>query len=63
MSNSLDPDQARQFVGPDLDLNCLQRFSADDLFCFVWFFTSLPTAMVMSGRSVHRTSFFLGKLD
>ena len=29
-SNSLDPDQARLFVGPDLDPNCLQRLSADD---------------------------------
>ena len=29
MSNSLDPDQARQFVGPDLGPNCLQRLSAD----------------------------------
>ena len=26
MSNSLDPDQARPFVGPDLGLKCLQRF-------------------------------------
>ena len=25
---SLDPDQARRFVGPDLDPNCLQRLSA-----------------------------------
>ena len=25
VSNSLDPDQARLFVGPDLGLNCLQR--------------------------------------
>ena len=25
MSNNLDPDQARHFVGPDLDPNCLQR--------------------------------------
>ena len=25
MSNSLHPDQARQFVGPDLDPNCLQK--------------------------------------
>ena len=24
MSNSLNPDQARQNVGPDLDPNCLQ---------------------------------------
>ena len=30
VSNSLDPDQARHYVGPDLDPNCLQRLSADD---------------------------------
>ena len=30
LSNSLDPDQAGHFVGPDLGLNCLQRLSADD---------------------------------
>ena len=30
VSNSLDPDQARQFVGPDVDPNCLQGSSADD---------------------------------
>ena len=30
LSNSLDPDQARHFVGPDLGPNCLQRLSADD---------------------------------
>ena len=30
VSSSLDPDQARQFVGPDLGPNCLQRLSADD---------------------------------
>ena len=30
MSNSLDPDQARHFVGPDLGPNCLQRLSVDD---------------------------------
>ena len=33
MSNSLDPDQARHFVGPDLGPNCLQRVSADDKSC------------------------------
>ena len=27
---SLDPDQARHFVGPDLGPNCLQKFSAGD---------------------------------
>ena len=30
MSNSLDPDQARHFVWPDLGPNCLQKLSADD---------------------------------
>ena len=30
MSNSLDPDQDRHSVGPDLGPNCLQRSSADD---------------------------------
>ena len=30
MSNSLDPDQARRIVGPDLGPNCLPRISADD---------------------------------
>ena len=30
VSDSLDPDQARHFVGPDLGPNCLQRLSADD---------------------------------
>ena len=30
VSNSLNPDQARQNVGPDLGPNCLQRLSADD---------------------------------
>ena len=31
MSNSLDPDQARHFVGPDQVPNCLQRLSADNV--------------------------------
>ena len=30
VSNKLDPDQARHFVGPDLGPNCLQKSSADD---------------------------------
>ena len=30
MSNSLDPDQARLFVRPDLGPNCWPRLSADD---------------------------------
>ena len=30
VSNSLDPDQVRHYVGPDLGPNCLRRLSADD---------------------------------
>ena len=30
VSNSLDPDQARRFVGPALGPNCLQTLPADD---------------------------------
>ena len=30
VSNSLDPDRARHFVGSDLDPNCLLGLSADD---------------------------------
>ena len=30
MPNSLDPDQARRLVGPDMGPNCLQKLSADD---------------------------------
>ena len=33
MSNSVDPDQDRHSVGPDLDPNCLQRLSTDDKSC------------------------------
>ena len=32
VSNSLDPDQDRQNVGPDLGPNCLHRLSADNKF-------------------------------
>ena len=28
--HTLDPDQERRSVGPDLGLNCLQRLQADD---------------------------------
>ena len=40
MSNSLDPDQARCVVGPDMSPNCLQRLSADNTSCqrVIWFF-------------------------
>ena len=31
VTNSVDPDQARHFVGPDLDPNCLYRLSAEGI--------------------------------
>ena len=31
VSNSLDQDQAQHFVGPDLDSNCLQKLSTDNI--------------------------------
>ena len=31
VANSLDPSQARHCVGPDLDPNCLQRLSVNDI--------------------------------
>ena len=33
VSNSLDPDQDRPFVGPDLETSCLQRLLADNKSC------------------------------
>ena len=33
VSNSLDQDQTRHFVGPDLGPTCLQMLSADDKSC------------------------------
>ena len=33
VSNGLDPDQDRHYVGPDLSQNCLQRLSADHKIC------------------------------
>ena len=30
VANSLDPDQARHLVGPDLGPNCLQKLSAEE---------------------------------
>ena len=52
MSNSLDLDQDRHFVGPDLGPNCLQRLSADDkslrrlvLFCLFDLILYVPSTI------------------
>ena len=50
MSNSLDPDQARHFVVPDLVPNCLKKLSADitkSYFCFkIWLFHGILTVCI-----------------
>ena len=51
MSNSLDPDQTRHFVGPDLGSNCLQTLSADDSsFCLFDLFLYVPSTIFQLNR-------------
>ena len=52
VSNSLDPDQARHFVGPGLGPNCLQSLSADDI--------SRQRANIRNGRTFY--SIFPGSI-
>ena len=63
-TNSLDPDQARQNVGPDLDPNCLTLWNTPEKFfgkndldeeepilmclCFVWFESLRPSQQFFS---------------
>ena len=35
VSNNLNPDQDRPYVGPDLDLNCLQRLGGTGVLVYV----------------------------
>ena len=66
VSNSLDPDQARLFIGPDLGPTCLQRLSADDtcnaygstLFAYISQYTQQTTGADYIFRSI----FFAGAL-
>ena len=44
MSNSLDPDEALHFVGPDQGPNCLQRISTCNLEA-IFRVNSLPTSV------------------
>ena len=39
MSTGLDPDQDQLYVGPDLDLNCLQRLFAVPDICLLLMFS------------------------
>ena len=51
MSNSFNPDQDRQNVGPDLGLNCLQMLSTDD--------KKLPRKELYEGHPIKNETFFI----
>ena len=64
MSNSLDPDQARRFVGPDLGPNCLPKFSADGTgrqrvvlcaFLALYDLKKFPIASILSDMKIDET--------
>ena len=51
VSSSLNPDQVRRFVGPDLGPNCLQRLSADDtsiqrVYCLSALYTTVICSLI-----------------
>ena len=45
----MEPDQAQQHVGPDLGLNCLQRFTASQIFLISY----CLFAQEVSGKNVY----------
>ena len=47
MSNSLDPDQARKNVGPDLGPSCLQRLLAEDTSRQIYYNTYAPFQLTL----------------
>ena len=55
VSNSLDPDQARHFVRPNLGPNCLQKLSADNMlifeYCYMDFISKVP--MLPNSITIH----------
>ena len=57
VSNSLDPDQARLFIGPDLGPTCLQRLSADDTCNAYW-----VQLVNICSRRLEQITFFAGAL-
>ena len=57
LSNSLDPDQARRSLGPDLVPNCLQKLSTEDTCrqrakCLTGFPVLVSIPLGAMGRSV-----------
>ena len=71
MSNSLDPDQARHIVGPDLGPNCLQMLSCSrqqmsplaDLFGLMLNVPVNSYGHAGMGQFTLNHTFFQGKLD
>ena len=56
MSNRLDPDQARHFVGPDLGPNCFQKLSADDTRRFMSSYPFGLVARLLANAIITKTS-------
>ena len=53
MSNSLDPDQARHFVGPDLGPNCLLGLLADNKMSG-WIWVQIVAKLLADNKSGQR---------
>ena len=62
VSNSLDPDQARLFIGPDLGPTCLQRLLADDTCNAYWVHTVCLHKSIYTADYIFRSIFFAGAL-
>ena len=52
LSNNLDPEKARHFVGPDLGSNCLQKLSAEVPFVIKIFVLSIFEWPLYTGFTV-----------
>ena len=57
MSNNLNPDQARQYVGPDLGPNCLQKVSRCQKSSLAW------KELHLSSLNVHLLSVHISYLN
>ena len=56
MPNSLDADQARRLVGPDLGPNCLKMLSADDTSRLLYTFRNILPTIVIIIKFLHYAS-------
>ena len=62
VSNSLDPDQARLFIGPDLGPTCLQRLSVMPIGSTLFAYISQYMQQTTGADYIFRSIFFAGAL-